>query len=397
MGAELPFGVEYQPADSGPFLWQAFNLATVVSDMGAIAAAGFRVIRLGLAWDSFMPDAQGVDRRRLREFDLVLTAARELGLRLIPVLFIQAHGDCVLLPSRSVRRDGARRGVRVLSQGFIEPGGPRDPWTDTLMLELADRWSAVMAAEFSGHPALAAWDLGQDPARVARPRRIADLGAWAALAGGPMRERGDTVQITLGVDDVLVARGVRLSALAAHVDRIDLAVRPAPLRRLGLAEASAYCFVAELAQRLVGEPAVPIGLLVASPSPGDDAEGGEEVAAAGAIDELIQRRVEAGIAGLHASRWRDLGPRLGERPPYDRFPWLLRTGLLGLDGAAKPSLRPWSHAAREDAELPPPSAWPPHLDVESYYANLPESLLDLASGWHREQDDHPGILDSGDA
>jgi len=64
-----------------------------------------------------------------------------------------------------------------------EPGGPRDAWTDPLMLELADRWARAMAAGFANHPALAAWDLGDDPARVLRPRHIPDLAAWVALAG----------------------------------------------------------------------------------------------------------------------------------------------------------------------------------------------------------------------
>jgi hypothetical protein len=68
-----------------------------------------------------------------------------------------------------------------------------------------------------------------------------------------------------------------------------------------------------------------------------------------------------------------------------------------LDGAEKPALEPWSRLARADVEAPPPNPWPPHLDVEAYYANLPDSVLDLAAAWHREQEDRPAILARSEA
>lgn len=394
---ELQVAVDYQPAATGPFLWQAFDAAQVTADLDAIAGSGFRLLRVGLAWDSFMPDARDVDRRRLAELGLLLRAAAERGLRVIPVLFIQAHGDCVLLPRQAVLRDRARPGLRVLSDGLLEPGGPRDPWTDPLMLELADRWARSMAGELAGHPAIAAWDLGEDPASAVRPRRLADLGSWAEVAGAPFRERGDRLLMTLGAHDLSVARGVRLSALAHGVDRIDIAVRPGDIDGLGLAEAPACLFLAELAQRLVGDPAIPVGLAVALPSPGDNGAGIDEGRAARAAAELLARRGEGGLAGLRATGWTDLAGRLGERAPFDRSPWLLRTGLVRSDGAEKPPFAPWSAAARSDPQAVVPCPWPPHLDAEDFYSGLPGSLLDLAAAWSREQEDHPAILDRGEA
>jgi hypothetical protein len=395
--AALTVGLDYQPAATGPFLWQAFDAAAVTSDLAAVARAGFRQVRVGLAWDSFMPDARGVDPRRMGEFDTLLRAARVQGIGIVPVLFIQAHGDCVFLPDRAVRRDARRRGVRVLSDGMPEPGGPRDAWTDPLMLELADRWARAMAAGFANHPALAAWDLGDDPASVLRPRRIPDLAAWVALAGAPLRQRGDRVQMTLGADDLLRARGVRLGSLSGQLDRIDIAVRPAQLRRLQLPEPEALLFVAQLAQALAGDQGGQVGLSLAMPSPGDDAEGMDEPAAAAAVDQLVERRTEAGVSALRATGWCDLHPRLRERAPFDRNDWLRRCGLARLDGTEKPALGPWSRLARADLAVPPPNPWPPHLDVEAFYANLPESVLDLAAAWHREQEDRPAILDPSEA
>ena len=397
MTAALTVSLDYQPAATGPFLWQAFDTAAVSSDLAAIARAGFREVRVGLAWDSFMPDARGVDPRRMGEFDTLLRVAGAHGMGIVPVLFIQAHGDCVFLPARAVMRDARRRGVRVLSEGMPEPGGPRDVWTDPLMLELADRWARAMAAGFANHPALAAWDLGDDPARVLRPRRIPDLAAWVAVAGAPLRQRGDRVQMTLGADDLLRGRGVRLGSLSGLLDRIDIAIRPAQLRRLQLPEPEALLFIAQLAQALAGDQGGQIGLALAMPSPGGDEEGMDELAAAATVDQLVERRTEAGVSALRATAWCDLHPRLRERAPYDRHDWRRRCGLLSLDGAEKPALGPWSRLARADLVAPPPNPWPPHLDVEAFYANLPDSVLDLAAAWHREQEDRPAILDRSEA
>jgi hypothetical protein len=395
--AALTVSLDYQPAATGPFLWQAFDTAAVSSDLAAIARAGFREVRVGLAWDSFMPDARGVDPRRMGEFDTLLRVAGAHGMGIVPVLFIQAHGDCVFLPARAVMRDARRRGVRVLSEGMPESGGPRDAWTDPLMLELADRWARAMAAGFANHPALAAWDLGDDPARVLRPRRIPDLAAWVAVAGAPLRQRGDRVQMTLGADDLLRGRGVRLGSLSGLLDRIDIAIRPAQLRRLQLPEPEALLFIAQLAQVLARDQGGQIGLALAMPSPGGDEEGMDELAAAATVDQLVERRTEAGVSALRATAWCDLHPRLRERAPYDRHDWRRRCGLLRLDGAEKPALGPWSRLARADLAAPPPNPWPPHLDVEAFYANLPDSVLDLAAAWHREQEDRPAILDRSEA
>jgi len=418
---ELWVGVDYQPAATGPFLWQAFNIRAVDSDLAAIAAAGFRLARVGLAWDSFMPDARGVSRRRLAELDLLLRSAQAHGLRLILALFVQAHGDCVFLPGRTVVRGRARSHVRVMSEGLLELGQPRDPWTDPLMLELAERWSSTMAAEFGGHPAVAAWDLGEDPATVARPRRIADLPAWAELAGRPFRERGDMVRLTLGVDDVCSARGLRLATLAPHLDAVDIALRVDGLRHLELRDASIPLFIAQLAQRLASDSSAtplgltdassptPVGVAIAVPSgeaaPSDPVEdetparngGMDDERAAAVVDELSARHADAGVASLRAIRWSDLEPRLGERPPFDRAPWLLRSGLVRTGGEAKPALQSWSRMAAAELEQPQPRPWPPRLDTEAFYASVPESLLDLAKSWRDEHEDRPAILDHGEA
>ena len=74
-----------------------------------------------------------------------------------------------MLPTYAIERRSPRRGLRCVTDARVVDGGPRDIYTDPLMLEVQVRWLDAMLAAFAGHPALAAWDLGHDPATTSAP------------------------------------------------------------------------------------------------------------------------------------------------------------------------------------------------------------------------------------
>ena len=365
---QLEVSVTWWPADVGPHLWQENAPAHAARDFPAIAAAGLRTVRVPLAWDAFMPSHREVSRRRLRDLEELLRTARSLGLQVIPVLFAQSFGDCILLPRYAVSR-GARPGVRVLNDGHIVDGGPRDMYRDPLMLELCVTWIDTMLDAFANHPAIAAWDLGHDPARTMRPRRIADLHDWTALIAGRVRAREDRVMLTLGDADVLSARGVRLDGVAAAVDSLGLLLDP-PSWEWGTGSADDATFVMRLALRCAGDEARVVAGL---PAMGARASG-----------EALERLAAAGAAGLNARCWSDAGPRLAAAPPCDREPLLATTGLVDSEGRPKDDLEAWSRMARAERPVAAEQPWPGALQVEPWYAHLPGSLLDLHAQWQHD-------------
>lgn len=409
MPGPLSVGVTYLPAETGVHLWHELRPERVARDLVRIRAQGFSEVRLHLGWDSFMPTDRRVDRARLRDLEAVLEAARRVGLGVVPVLFAQSHGDCLLLPGYAVDRRRPRPGVRCVSGGSVVEGGPRDLYADPLMLEVSERWLTGLLDAFANHPAVLAWDLGHDPATTLRPRRTAHLAAWTELCAGIVRRRGDPVRLTLGAGDVLEARGVRLAAVAPHLDGLGLVIPPRRLPAVGgdASDPDAVAMTLALALRLAagesggdrvpplhvvtGLAADPAGAAARLPATPLRPDGRlatawelsplappEAVAATGAV---LERLHDLGAAGLCASAWTVLGPRALEAPPCDRAPSLSRHGLAEPDGTLHPHGEVWSALASREPAVLAAAPWPARLDIAGYYAGLPASARDLCSDW----------------
>ena len=441
MSQPLEVGATWLPAETGPHLWADLRPARAAADLTAMRAAGLTSVRVHLAWDAFVPTHRQVSRQRLRDLDAVLEAARPLGICVVLVLFAQSFGRGLLLPRYAIDPRRPRPGVQVVSGGVAEPGGPRDQWADPLMLEVEVMWLEALLDSFANHPAIAAWDLGHDPASTLRPRRTAHTVAWAELLGGIVRARGDRVRLTLGAGDVLSARGIRLGALAPHLDELGLLVEPQRLRLggpVGAPDLEATAFTVQVALRLasgddrVAPPLhVVTGIAAGEAADLEAAERGAEVEAAAAraavrvslgIDrqggrpiqargrvpeaeavpewevplldppraartggELLTRLQDSGVAGVTATSWTTLSDRVALAAPLDRRPSLARHGLALPGGELRAAGEPWAALARAEREAGTPQPWPAHLDPEQYYAALPDAARDLLAGWRSER------------
>lgn len=387
---QLEVGVAYQPASVGPYLWHEFDAAVVTRDLAAIAARRIAVVNVGLSWDAFMPTDRRPSPRRMRDLETLLSTARELNLRVVLGLFAQSVGDCVMLPAYAVDRRFPRDGVRCLTEGRVTGGGPRDIYVDPLMLEVQVRWLDALLAAFAHHPAVAAWDLGCDPAATVRPRRIAHLAAWAELLAERVHAQDEECRLTLGQDDVVRGRAVRLAVVADHVDSIGLVLQPQRLSLPGDAlDPGRGVFVADLARALAGST---VPLLIEVGVASGDAEGGGDGAvvdpdtapsasARTSVDALLQELSASGVAGVRSGAWCDWGHRLVEAPPADRQPWLARRGIVDSTGIFKPIADAWDSLTSRERPVADTAALPLVNDADAYYANLPDSLFDVYAAW----------------
>ena len=112
-GEPVLAGVTYWSRDLGPYVWHRFDPERVQHDLRAIADCGLSTVRTLLPWDVFMPAVARPDAAALRNLETLLTLAAAAGLRVIPVLFAQAVGDCVFLrTTRSTSTEPAPTSAR---------------------------------------------------------------------------------------------------------------------------------------------------------------------------------------------------------------------------------------------------------------------------------------------
>jgi len=377
-------------------MWHEFDPDRVTADLRAASAMGVRIVRTLLGWDAFMPSAAAVDTTCMRRLERFMAVAERESLQVVPTLFVQSLGDCVMLPAFAIDVGNPRRGVRVVTDGVVQPGGPRDVYVDPLMIEAQLLWLETLLSAFGGHSAIAWWDIGSDPAATARPRRFAHLREWATLMTATLRDRGERSGLTLAAEDIVTARGVRLDVVADLVDHLGIALDPLLLPiRAPEPSVAPTLFVTQLAQRLSGVDALHLHPGTCERN-GDAVETLPECADAASVGryagDAVSALSTAGCGGLFAVQWSHCDARAAQSPPFDQAPRLSRRGLVDAAGAHTRFGESWSREVRHEREVQPAVPWPPRIDVESFYSNLPESVQDLYVAWEREQRDDPAML-----
>lgn len=389
-------GVTYWSREVGPYIWHEYDAARTAAELRAIKSSGHDTVRTHLLWDAFMPTPSRVEPARQRNFEHFLSVAAELSLQVIPVLFVQTLGGCVMLPAYAIDVDARSRGVRAVTDAVTQPGGPRYVYTDQLMLEVCTRWVDEMLVAFAGHPAIAMWDIGHDPAGGVRPQRIEHLRTWVTLIGERIHEREQRCMLSLSADDLVTARAVRPAVVASIVDVLGLDLSNAALAQAGGdLDAAAATFLVQLCESLSGSAPLVAHLRASEQTDAtDDDDAAKDRDAqtrryvAGAVDALV----DCGCTGLMAAMWSSPGPRAAAVPPFDRRPELRDTGVLDASGAETAFGAAWLEEARRERERSFPSPWPEHIDVDDYYANLPDSLRELRAAWERGSSEYPAML-----
>ncbi|MBV9099416.1 MAG: hypothetical protein JOZ46_06335 [Candidatus Dormibacteraeota bacterium] len=367
-------------------MWHEFDATHAAAELRAMSNFGVRVVRTMLPWDVFMPDRHAVPPARLRDVETFLRIAAEQSLAVVPVLFVQSLGDCVMLPAYAIDVRAPRPGVRVLTDAVVQPGGPRDMYTDTLMLDTALTWLDAMLAAFAGHPAVACWDLGHDPATAMRPRRIDDLRRWTALLSARVHERGERCTLTLSTSDILVARGVRPHALAPELDAVGMVLEPARLRSASATDANAAVFLLQLTNTVMESAHHVVATIEGD---GED----DAVAVAAYARNATAGLIESGAAEVHAAAWANSGPRVADIPPLDRESRLGRRGLVSVTGEPTVFGTAWREQMSREHERRARTTIAARMNIADYYANLPESVDELYAAWEGGLGGNPAMLD----
>ena len=229
VGADLgPFrlGVNYWPADTAMAWLADYDAAVTRRDFQRIAGAGIDTIRVFLRWEDAQPAARRIDSRILGRLLDAADAATEAGVALIVTLFTGHMSGVNWIPPWAVGGTAGDRRFRVVSGGRV-----RRPEVACEIGIRMPNWSPPRNGSpprprgaLSGHPAVWAWDLGNENSNCTLPPDKSTAEAWLQRMTGAIR-RGDPGRlVTVGIhmEDLEEDRGIGPAEVARWCDFVSM-------------------------------------------------------------------------------------------------------------------------------------------------------------------------------
>jgi endo-1,4-beta-mannosidase len=371
-------GVNYWPGRSAMYMWQRFDLGEIRADMAHIKSLGFDLVRFFLRWDDFQPAPDRMDEAMLRRFDAVMQTISDAGLRAMPTLFCGHMSGVNWLPAWSLDPNTPHGRFRTVAHNAISPYGIGDFYHDPALLEAQELFARAVGERARDHPALYAWDLGNEFSNLREPQTPEHAAAWSARLTQALVEtsHGAVTGGTHG-EDVERDRHLRPSTLAAPWSMATMHGYSvyATFSR-GRLDTGVVPFYAQLMQSFSGKP-----LLFSEFGNPACPPGASTVGAFACLDEdemsiyaqtVLERLHAIGTIGAMWWCWSDYVHALANVPPCDEAKHELHFGLIRVDGSERPVAHTLSRfAAQRRPVLDPP---PPIADEAQFYASLPGGI-----------------------
>jgi endo-1,4-beta-mannosidase len=373
-------GVNYWPRRSAMGMWSEFDPLEIDEDFARIAALGLDVVRFFLLWEDFQPAPDTVAEDALLCLETVLERAAAHKLRTMPTLFCGHMSGVNWLPAWTLDRQTRAQRFRTISSNYVTRYGIGDFYTGEL-LDAQRLLARTLGKRLRAHPAILAWDLGNEFSNLREPTSPQAAAHWSATLTADLLETS-AIAVTGGLhgEDIMRDRCIRLSSIAAPWefatmhgysvysdfarDRLDPEVVPF------LSEVTASCTRKPVLFSEFGNPTCPGGNLEGFKGMDCLTEDEMCVYARNVLERLHAR----GALGAFWWCWADYDRALRNAPPFDEAPHELHFGLIRNDGSEKPIAQTLAAFAREGREVLPPRA--PIVDEAAYFSGFPDSVDD---------------------
>lgn len=380
-------GINYWPRRRAMYMWRELDLGEVRDEMAQIADLGFDVVRMFALTEDFLPQALTVDIRMVERLVLVVRAAADAGLRVVPTLVVLNMSGRIWWPAWML--DGA--------------GRPADLYADPTVLRSQAMLVETCARALAGDHAIRAFDLTNEIDDAQRPRSREAGREWASLLANTVRHVAPGVPIQIGahLPSLSATNNMRIDDLAAIADEDVMHAYPlySDVARSFL-DPELVPFSCALTARVADRARRPLmqefGLCTAPPGaaartitddflgqPRDQYLASEEDAAA-YYEAVLGRLVNTGAAGAYAWCYGDYDARLFDRPPLATAVRERTFGLVRADASEKPAAGVFrAFRARRDAGALIPGDVPNVLDVsvDEYYRAPDAHFARLYAGW----------------
>ncbi len=192
-------GINYWPVSSAMYWWRQFDAEEVGRDFARIRAAGFDSVRVFLLWEDFQPAPDRIANEALERLVTVADAAMNNNLSLMPTLFTGHMSGVNWIPPWALNKGEAVSRFRIVSGGKVVRASLRNWYRDQEISSAQARLATEVAVALGNHPALWAYDLGNENSNCVVPPSH-ELGrAWLARIAEAIRSVDSMHPITIGL------------------------------------------------------------------------------------------------------------------------------------------------------------------------------------------------------
>jgi endo-1,4-beta-mannosidase len=339
-------GVNYWPSETAMHWLPRYDAAVVRRDFDRIAAVGMDTVRIFLRWEDVQPTPGSIDAAALAAVVDAADAASEAGIELIVTLFTGHMSGVNWMPTWAIGGTEGDERFRVVSGGEVQPRRRvlRNWYADDRISDaqvfLADR----VASALRGHPAVWAWDLGNESSNCTIPPDSNAAERWLERVTSVLRAHDPRVQVTIGthMEDLENERFIGPAEAARWCDFVCMHGYPAYADwSTGPIDQQLVPFLAEITSWLAADRPVLFAELGQSTVPPGQSSGTlqvREVDAARYTAATLDALRDGGSIGALIWCYADYAADIHGRPPLDLAVHERTFGLWRSDGTPKPAV-----------------------------------------------------------
>ena len=349
-----------------------FDAAEVRADFRRIAGAGLDSVRIFLTWEDFQPAPHTVNPRMLDTLVEVADLALDAGLALMPTLFTGHMSGVNWMPAWATGPGDPEQRFRVVSANAVSGRVPRNWFTDPEVTTAQCLLARQCANAVAGHPAVWAWDLGNENSNCVQPPDPTAGRRWLDRMAEAIREADAAAMITIGLhmEDLEHDRKIGPVEAASVCDFLTMHGYPiyAPWAR-GPTDEHLLGFLSEVTRWLGAETDVLFSEFGLPTSTRDETTVADprsmlvdEAAAADYTGRALEGLRRAGAIGAMLWCANDYVSAIWEEPPFDEAAHERSFGLWRSDGSPKPAVS--VATANCGFAISPPPRDRPWIDIE---------------------------------
>jgi len=192
-------GLNYWPIDTGIYWWRSFDQGSVEEDFSRIREAGVETLRIFLLWEDFQPEPRKVSIQSIDRLVTVIEMGYEKGLRFVVTFFTGHMSGVNFLPPWMIEPDNGEFRFSIFSEGRKRKGKVLNFYSDREIQKAQKLLLREVSEALKGHPALWAWDLGNEPSNLILPNSKEEAERWLEEMVSELKKRGESILVTLGL------------------------------------------------------------------------------------------------------------------------------------------------------------------------------------------------------